>query len=520
MRDAGAVMCADFAAVRRRELLSPGVLRLASDERLVEQVRAGSERAFEAIFDRHHRPVLAFCVHMLGTRAEAEDVVQQTFLSAYRDLVRSAEPIALRPWLYGIARHRCLSARRGRRERPVEVVPEPARSYHLTAEVVAREDLRAALADVTRLPDDQRVALVLAELGGLRHEEIARILGCPREKVKALVFQARSSLAAGRAARETPCAEIREQLATLRGAALRHTTLRRHLRDCPGCRAFREAVRVQRRRLALRLPVVPTVGLKRGVLGALFGSGGGGAGGAAVTVGVLSSSGLAAAALVVVAIPVGGVAALVTAARDGGEPARLVAAVVPSGAAAPHPARRATAGRGRIRDVGSAFGGVGDHSSASARTPGPRPAGDGPPGPEATATDERRATSEQAASATGPGQAAATKPPRSATPSTPPSAGDAIEPLKRVPPTRPPSRRSEPATPPQASHRSEPATPPDAESQVEPARPVDHSMPPPDPAPGHTPAPPAATHEPAAAAQPAGSGQAGNGSEGRQDAAA
>ena len=294
----------------RDDLLPVALLRLASDQRLVDQVRAGSERAFEALFDRHHRPVLAFCRHMLGSMDEAEDVVQLTFLAAYRDLGRSEPPVALRPWLYGIARHRCLSVLRARRERPVGEVTLGA-TDRLAGEVATREDLRAVLADVAHLPEDQRAALVLAELGDVSHDEIARILACPREKVKALVFQARSSLVASRVARETPCADVREQLATLRGGALRRTTLRRHLHDCPACSAFREQVRVQRRAVRLLLPIPPGLGLKRMVLSAIFGSGGS-AEGAAFTAAALSSGGLAA-ALVILAIPAGGITAVAAA---------------------------------------------------------------------------------------------------------------------------------------------------------------------------------------------------------------
>jgi DNA-directed RNA polymerase specialized sigma24 family protein len=108
MPDAYSVMRAD-AAVVDGEMLPVALLRLASDERLVAHVRAGSERAFEALFDRHHRALLTFCRHMLGSLADAEDAVQHTFLSAYRDLMRSQNPIVLRPWLYTIARHRCVS---------------------------------------------------------------------------------------------------------------------------------------------------------------------------------------------------------------------------------------------------------------------------------------------------------------------------------------------------------------------------------------------------------------------------
>src|SRR5437868_7217206 len=74
------------------------IRRMASDERLVAAVRSGRVDAFESIFDRYQRQILSFCRHMLGSREEAEDAVQQTFVSAYTDLVNSEKPIQLRPW--------------------------------------------------------------------------------------------------------------------------------------------------------------------------------------------------------------------------------------------------------------------------------------------------------------------------------------------------------------------------------------------------------------------------------------
>jgi RNA polymerase sigma factor (sigma-70 family) len=279
------------AAPSHQDLLPGTLLRLAPDDRLVESVRAGSERAFEALYDRHHRPVLAFCRHMLGSSADAEDAVQHTFLAAYRDLMKSEKPIALRPWLYTIARRRCLSVLRGRRERPSDDLPDRGID-NLASHVAIREDVRTTFADLTRLPEDQRAALILAELGDVSHDQIARILGCHRDKVKALVFQARASLTADRAARETSCADIRAQLATA-GGALRHTNLRRHVRDCPGCRAYRGQLRA-RPRIGLLLPAF---GLKRLALGALTVPGGAGA---ALTAGALG--GTVATALVVVGV--------------------------------------------------------------------------------------------------------------------------------------------------------------------------------------------------------------------------
>ena len=102
-----------------------------------------------------------------------------------------------------------------------------------------RQELRDLLRDLRGLPDAQRTALVLAELHALSHEEIADVLGLPKDKIKALVFQARESLLASRTARETDCEEIRHQLATESGPGLRRTNLRRHLRECAGCRESR-----------------------------------------------------------------------------------------------------------------------------------------------------------------------------------------------------------------------------------------------------------------------------------------
>jgi RNA polymerase sigma factor (sigma-70 family) len=254
----------DQASVRLRR--PARLLRLASDERLVALVRAGEEGAFEALYDRHQPAMLGFCRHMLGTREEAEDAVQHAFLAAFRDLVDSPKPIDLRPWLFAIARNRCLSLLRARRAHFAIELAEPA-TDGLADTVERREDLRELLADLACLPEDQRAALLLAELGALDHAGIATVLGCPREKVKALVFQARTSLAANREARATPCEDVRVELATASGAALRRGPLRRHLRICDGCRAFKTEVATQRKLLALALPVVPSLALKASVLG-------------------------------------------------------------------------------------------------------------------------------------------------------------------------------------------------------------------------------------------------------------
>jgi RNA polymerase sigma factor (sigma-70 family) len=261
-------------------LRSKRLLALAGDQRLVEQIRRGNELAFEVAFERYGTAILAFCRHMLGSREEAEDAVQHAFAAAYRDLQRGGDrDIALKAWLYTIARNRCLSVLRARREHAAEL--DELATDGLNEQVEQRAELRELLADVRELPEEQRAALLLAEAAGMSHAEVAQVLGCETGSVKGLVFRARSALIEMRTARETSCLEIREQLATLRGGALRRNELRHHLRNCPGCTAYRDEVRRQRQMMAAALPVVPSLGLKSSVLGAAGITGGAAAGGAA-----------------------------------------------------------------------------------------------------------------------------------------------------------------------------------------------------------------------------------------------
>jgi RNA polymerase sigma factor (sigma-70 family) len=275
------------------------LLAAASDERLVKHVRKGEPAAFEVLYDRYSSGILGFCRHMLANVADAEDALQHTFIAAHADIERhDRRDLHVKAWLYTIARNRCLSMLRARREQPsadtIDVVTD-----NLAHDVEHREELRALLADVTKLPADQREALVLAEVGDLSHSDISQILGCEVPKVKSLVFQARTALIDRRIARETPCEQIREQLATLRGGALRRSHLRHHVDACPGCREYRDEIRRQRAMLGLALPVVPSAALKANVLSALgLGGGTAAAGGTAVATaaggfGLAAPSGLA-----------------------------------------------------------------------------------------------------------------------------------------------------------------------------------------------------------------------------------
>jgi RNA polymerase sigma factor (sigma-70 family) len=272
----------------------------------VARLRGGDSRAFEAIYDRYERPIRSFCRHMLGQPEDADDAAQHTFLAAYRELVGSDKAIELRPWLFTVARNRCRTLLRARYRgmafsEPMEYEPSVE---GLAVEVERREHLRDLMRDISRLPEDQRAALLLTQLETLRHDEVARVLDVPADKVKALVFQARSSLVASELARDTPCREIREQLATLSGAGLRRRTLRRHVRDCAGCREFELRLRRQRHAILVLLPVASSPIVRDAVAAQLAGGAASGAAAGGMAAGGGSAAGGGFSALVANAVAV------------------------------------------------------------------------------------------------------------------------------------------------------------------------------------------------------------------------
>ena len=289
---------------------------LVSDERLVARLREGDRRAFEAIYDRYERPIRSFCRHMVGQPEDADDAAQHVFLSAYRSIVHTTKPIDLRPWLFTIARNRCRSLLRARyRAQAFSESTEYEPSIEgLGVQVERREQLTELLRDIARLPEDQRAALLLAQLGTLRHSEVAQVLEVPSDKVKALIFQARSSLLASQIARETPCCDIREQLTTQTGAALRRSNLRRHLRDCAGCRDFEARLKHQRSAMLTLLPVAGAPAIRSAIVSHAA-SGGAGAAGAGGALGGIALKMIAMQAATAVGVAAAGAGAVVVASR-------------------------------------------------------------------------------------------------------------------------------------------------------------------------------------------------------------
>jgi RNA polymerase sigma factor (sigma-70 family) len=275
-------------------------------------IRVGQERAFEALVDRYHVRLLAFCRGMLSSAEDAEDVLQEVFVAAHKAILSDNRAINARPWLYRIARNRCLNHLR-------KPVPEgqdtmdvhPHENGTSVAEKVQkRAEFRALILDVQGLPETQRSALLLREIDALSYEEIAIAMDTTVPAVKSLLVRARMSLADASHGRHLTCDEVHLELAeATEGLRKVSGPARFHMKDCERCRKYRTELRRNGKALAALVPIGPlavlahTLSSKLGVGGAKaggsasaggagVGAGGAGAGGTAVTGAAAGGGGL------------------------------------------------------------------------------------------------------------------------------------------------------------------------------------------------------------------------------------
>ncbi|HEX2129905.1 MAG TPA: RNA polymerase sigma factor, partial [Solirubrobacterales bacterium] len=290
------------------------MLKLQGDERLVALIREGNENAFEVLFERYHSRLLAFCRHMLRSTEDAEDVLQEVFVKAHAAMLADERHINARPWLYRIARNRCLNHLR----RPVPEGQDtmdvmPADGGVTTAErVQKREDFRALIDDVGELPETQRTALLLREIDALSYEDIATTMDTTVPAVKSLLVRARMSLAEASQSRLLTCGEVRLELAeAAEGLRKASGPVRQHLKRCEECGEFRSELRDSSKALAALAPLGPLALMHNVIvskLSGLFGGTGSAAGGTAVAGGGVAAGGTAAAGGGVAAVSAGGAA--------------------------------------------------------------------------------------------------------------------------------------------------------------------------------------------------------------------
>src|SRR4051794_2566802 len=274
------------------------LLRLQSDEKLVALIRRGHHGAFEALVNRYNSRLLAFCRHMLGSTEDAEDVLQEVFTAAFNAICADSRPINARPWLYRIARNRCLNHLR----RPQHAGQDSMDIFErdggaTTADTVhTREEFRQIVSDVQELPESQRTALLLREIDALSYEQIAEAMDTTVPSVKSLLVRARVSLAEAAEARLLTCEEVRFELGQVAEGIARTTPpVRRHLRTCERCKVFRRELRHTSRALAAVYPIGMVAVLKKLIFAKLGAAGGGAAASSAAAGGAAAGGGAAAA---------------------------------------------------------------------------------------------------------------------------------------------------------------------------------------------------------------------------------
>ncbi|MGZ4331915.1 MAG: sigma-70 family RNA polymerase sigma factor [Solirubrobacteraceae bacterium] len=271
------------------------------DERLARLVEGGSERAFAGIYERYHRSLYRYCRSIVREDADAQDALQSAFASAFVALRRGQRDAPLRPWLFRIAHNEAVSLIRRRRS-DVELA-DAAEQWVGSAEDRAAERARLALlvADLRALPDRQLGALVMRELSGLSHEEIAIALETSVGAAKQTIFEARRALMEFAEGRSMMCEEVRRMVSDGDGRAFRSRRVRAHLRDCAGCTVFAAAIPARRDDLQALAPAASAAMLAR-VMGAGSGHGASGGAVAAGAAGKTVGATLAAKALVSAAV--------------------------------------------------------------------------------------------------------------------------------------------------------------------------------------------------------------------------
>jgi RNA polymerase sigma-70 factor, ECF subfamily len=174
-----------------------------TDEQLAKKAAWGDHAAFRALADRHAAYLLRVATSLVGSEADAEDVVQQTLVGAYKGLAGFRGGSSVKTWLTGIAVRQAARWRRTRgRDKALSLSSGSAdddggggglgpQTPSAAAAVESRIDAEALLA---RLSPEHRQVIVLRELEGLSYEEMAESLGVPRGTVESRLHRARAEL--------------------------------------------------------------------------------------------------------------------------------------------------------------------------------------------------------------------------------------------------------------------------------------------------------------------------------------
>jgi RNA polymerase sigma-70 factor (ECF subfamily) len=171
----------------------------AVDLELAQRCRHGDAAAFEELYRAHAGRLYNLVFRMVGSAQEAEDLLQDVFLNAYRKLGSFRGDSSLGTWLYRLAVNQCLDVLRGRHSKMARITDslddegadEPAAVAPVVPTAVSRIDLDRAIA---RLPEGCRAAFILHDVEGFEHNEVAKLLGVSEGTSKSQVHKARMKL--------------------------------------------------------------------------------------------------------------------------------------------------------------------------------------------------------------------------------------------------------------------------------------------------------------------------------------
>lgn len=218
----------------------------------------GDADAFAALYTEHHQALYRYCRAILRHDEDARDALQSTMTKAYAALRTEQRDFELVPWLFRIARNESITILRGRREsEDAEALASLAGLSTVEQEVAQRSEIAQLREDLRDLPELQRSALVLRELNGLGHEEIAAVLGSTPRAVKQTIFEARTALHEFAAGHAMGCEAIQQALSDGDGRVLRGRRMRAHMRSCHSCRAFKLGLSTRPNQLAMLAPPLP-----------------------------------------------------------------------------------------------------------------------------------------------------------------------------------------------------------------------------------------------------------------------
>lgn len=232
-------------------MLSP----LLSDEALAERLKAGDQAAFTVLYARYYKLSYSICLGVLGRRDQAEEAVQEAFFSAARRL--NLVPENFKAWIARISRNSAIDMLRVQQRRIstselVGGMDEPAIKITTHDELIGKTDLSSVLRGLRELPERQRIAITMRELGGRPLAEIAELLETTADGARDLIRRARHGLRQRRMAEELSCVEVRERLNAelLDGdGRTRPGHVRIHIAECRACNSYRKAAMKEKRAL-------------------------------------------------------------------------------------------------------------------------------------------------------------------------------------------------------------------------------------------------------------------------------